>query len=116
MDHVLTRLTPLGWGLLYFVVTSAICTFLMAWDKFCAVHNRWRVPEGNLLIWAFLGGALGGKLAQYLFRHKTRKEPFRSWLNTWVAWNIVIYMVALVPPFRDFGLKGLSFLLFFLQN
>ncbi|PCJ34702.1 MAG: DNA-binding protein, partial [Alphaproteobacteria bacterium] len=31
----------------------------MFWDKFSAIRNWWRVSEGALLGWSFLGGALG---------------------------------------------------------
>lgn len=39
-----------------------------------------RVPEADLLALAFIGGTPGAFLARRLFRHKTRKQPFSTWL------------------------------------
>lgn len=50
-------------------------------DKEQAENGGPRVPEAELLEAATWGGWFGAKLAQRRFRHKTRKEPFRSKLN-----------------------------------
>lgn len=63
-------------------------------DKRRAERNQWRVTEASLLMLAFLGGWPGAKLAQRLYRHKTRKEPFRSNLNVMVAGPL--FMMAFV--------------------
>ncbi|WP_317057910.1 DUF1294 domain-containing protein [Roseovarius rhodophyticola] len=89
-----------------------MCALLMAWDKRCAQRHSWRVSENTLLTWAFLGGALGGKYAQWVCRHKTSKEPFRSSLNALVCWNTILYLVAIVPPLRERALFVLGNLLF----
>lgn len=52
-----------------------------ALDKRRAIRREWRIPEATLLTLALAGGSLGAKLGQRAFRHKTRKEPFRSLLN-----------------------------------
>ncbi len=54
---------------------------LFAEDKMRAQFGEWRIPERSLLWAAFFGGWIGAKVAQRHFRHKTRKEPFRSQLN-----------------------------------
>lgn len=55
--------------------------FLAFWrDKRLASAGARRIPERMLLWLAFAGGSLGVVTAQHLFRHKTRKEPFRSQL------------------------------------
>jgi uncharacterized membrane protein YsdA (DUF1294 family) len=38
------------------------------------------VSEGNLLALAAIGGTPGAFLARHLFRHKTRKQPFTTYL------------------------------------
>jgi uncharacterized membrane protein YsdA (DUF1294 family) len=65
-------------------------------DKRRALAGDWRLPEALLLQSALLGGSPGAKLAQHLFRHKTRKEPFRSHLNSIVQGQVVLLLVALL--------------------
>ncbi|MFK7837024.1 MAG: DUF1294 domain-containing protein [Sulfitobacter sp.] len=63
-------------------------------DKFLAIRNRRRIAERTLLIWTACGGSLGAKLAQQVFRHKTRKHPFARWLNIWLCLHIVMVLLA----------------------
>ena len=84
----------------YFVATSLICAVLMAIDKSKAEAGERRTPESTLLFWAFLGGALGGKIAQKMVRHKTRKQPFATILSLLVVWNAVLFFVIANPTAR----------------
>lgn len=43
-----------------------------------------RISERSLLLAALLGG-LGAGLGQRLLRHKTRKQPFATWLRLIVS-------------------------------
>lgn len=45
-------------------------------DKRKAQKHRFRVRESVLLGMCAVGGAVGGLLAMYVFRHKTRKKIF----------------------------------------
>ena len=47
-------------------------------DKRAAERAAWRVPEVNLHAVALLGGWPGALVARRVFRHKTRKQPFRT--------------------------------------
>lgn len=60
-----------------YVVASLIAYFLFLHDKLTAQAGGWRVGEGTLLFWSYLGGWPGGLLAQHLLSHKTRKMSFR---------------------------------------
>lgn len=47
------------------------------------------MPEATLLLFGALGGWLGALAAQQLFRHKTQKQPFKTWFILSVALNLV---------------------------
>lgn len=57
-------------------------TALAFWhDKRCAMRGLRRTPEARLLGLALIGGTPAAFLARHLFRHKTRKEPFSTYLH-----------------------------------
>lgn len=59
-----------------------VWTVLRFWqDKSYAIAGSRRIPEANLLGCALLGGTPGAFLARHMFRHKTRKEPFTTYLR-----------------------------------
>lgn len=62
--------------LIYYIFLNALLFAVMGWDKFCARHQRRRVPEKNLLILGLLGGGVGGLAGMQAFHHKTRKPVF----------------------------------------
>ena len=64
-------------------------TVLRFWqDKQRAIAGERRIPESDLLGLALIGGSLGALLARRLFRHKTRKEPFSTYLLLIIARQI----------------------------
>jgi uncharacterized membrane protein YsdA (DUF1294 family) len=81
----------LGWLLAVNIV--AIGVFRA--DKRAAGAGRRRVPERVLLILAAAGAAPGLVWATYRFRHKTRKEPFRTLLRLILAAELAGVALAL---------------------
>lgn len=81
------------------LITLNIITFTAyGLDKAAAKRGDWRISEATLLWLAFLGGSSGAVLAQQVFRHKTRKEPFRSILLAIVLTHLALALVWLVQP------------------
>jgi uncharacterized membrane protein YsdA (DUF1294 family) len=65
---------------IYVGIVSLLCFAAFAWDKFCARHGLWRIPERTLLLLALIGGTPGAFAGQSLLRHKTQKQPFGFYL------------------------------------
>ena len=61
---------------MYLLFINAITFAIFGIDKFKAIKHKWRVRESMLFVLSLAGGSIGGLLAMYLFRHKTRKAGF----------------------------------------
>ena len=59
-----------------YIIINFITFIAFGLDKFFAIKKKWRYKVTTLLGLCFIGGALGGFLAMYLFRHKTNKKAF----------------------------------------
>ncbi|MGN7878461.1 DUF1294 domain-containing protein [Ensifer sp. 22460] len=71
-----------------------ILSFGLFWfDKRAARAGRWRISEQTLLTIAFLGGSPGAIAARHIFRHKTRKEPFRTRLALIIVFQVVAAVI-----------------------
>ena len=60
----------------WLLLMSLVLFFTMGADKRRAVKSLRRVPERRLFTLALLGGAAGGWLGMYAFRHKTKHGKF----------------------------------------
>ncbi|MGE5404577.1 MAG: DUF1294 domain-containing protein [Candidatus Saccharibacteria bacterium] len=61
---------------IYLIMINVATAVIFGWDKLQARTAGHRVRERNLLLLAVFGGSLGGLLAMYIFRHKTRHIKF----------------------------------------
>ena len=59
-------------------------------DKRNAVLNRPRIRITTLLGLSFFGGAAGGLIAMYIFRHKTKKNYFAVGLPLMIVMQTVV--------------------------
>ncbi|HAG53338.1 MAG TPA: hypothetical protein DCL21_06100 [Alphaproteobacteria bacterium] len=70
---------------------NATLIIAMAKDKFSAIINLGRTPEGTLLWLALAGGYPGLFLARFIFNHKTTKAEFVK-----PMWFLLIFQIAAV--------------------
>lgn len=61
----------------YLLILNILGFASMGLDKWRAIHREWRIPEATLFVIAIFGGAFGGTVGMYLFRHKTKHWYFR---------------------------------------
>ncbi|MGP3500962.1 DUF1294 domain-containing protein, partial [Salmonella enterica subsp. enterica serovar Dublin] len=59
-------------------------------DKTAARKTLRRVPESTLLVFGVVGGWPGAIVGQQLFRHKTQKQPFKTYFIVSVIVSIVV--------------------------
>ena len=62
--------------ILILTVMSAVLFLAMGAEKSRAKSHCRRIPEARLFLLALLGGAVGGTLGMWVFRHKTRHWYF----------------------------------------
>lgn len=81
--------------LVMWLLLASVLTFVIyAGDKMAARKSWRRVPESTLLVLGLVGGWPGAVLSQQLFRHKTQKQPFKTYFFITALLNIGV-MVAL---------------------
>lgn len=69
---------------------NLIAFIMFGVDKFKASHDLWRIPESTLILFAFLGGAIGALAGMKVFHHKTRKIKFRILIPAALVFNIAV--------------------------
>ena len=82
--------------LVWFGVLSAFTLLLFGWDKGMAKLGRRRIPEASLLFACLAGGAAGGLVGMYLFRHKIRKPKFYLTVPLLFLLDAAIFAVVLI--------------------
>ena len=61
----------------YAIFLNFLLFGMMGMDKHRAVHHKNRIAEKKLFLVALIGGAIGGTIGMYLFRHKTKHWYFK---------------------------------------
>ncbi len=80
--------------MVYYLFLINIVTFLaFASDKRRAARRRWRIPEKTLLGLSLIGGAAGGIIAMYCFRHKIRKLAFAYGLPVMLLCQVIVFLM-----------------------
>lgn len=82
------------WLLLINVLTLA----MYGADKMAARRAMRRVPEATLLVFGLIGGWPGAIIGQQLFRHKTQKQPFK----TYFVVSVIVSISAMVAVYQLF--------------
>jgi uncharacterized membrane protein YsdA (DUF1294 family) len=76
-------------ALAWLCVANLLAFWMFAADKRAAVAGSPRTRESSLLLISLLGGSPGAYAAQEIFRHKTRKQSFRTRFWMVVAFQAV---------------------------
>ena len=76
----------------YLIIINLITFIIFGIDKYKAIKDKWRVKEATLLGLSFIGGALGGMLGMYVFRHKTKKFYFFLGIPFMMILHVVLFV------------------------
>ena len=80
--------------IIWFLLINALTTGMYGADKMAARKGLRRVPEVTLLVFGATGGWPGAILGQQLFRHKTQKQPFKTYFVISIFVSIVVMATA----------------------
>jgi uncharacterized membrane protein YsdA (DUF1294 family) len=79
---------------IYYVIVNIIGLLIMREDKKRAKQHAWRISEKTLFLIALLGGALGGIIGMYTYRHKTKHPSFKIGFPLFMLLHIAfIYII-----------------------
>ena len=84
----------------YIVLINLSAYIAFYFDKKLAQANERRISKSTLLSLAFFGGSGGAILAQQQFRHKTRKQPFKSHLYLIAVLHVGLVVIMMIPSAR----------------
>ena len=86
---------------MWFLAINVMTLFMYGADKMAARKGMRRVPEATLLVFGVTGGWPGAIVGQQLFRHKTQKQPFKSYF--FISVVVSIAMMAAVYHFSSYS-------------
>lgn len=64
---------------MWLILANILTMALYGVDKMAARQAWRRVPESTLLMFGVVGGWVGAIAGQQIFRHKTQKQPFKTY-------------------------------------
>lgn len=76
--------------LVYLGIINFITFAAFAIDKYKAIKHKTRIRIVVLLGMAFAGGSLGGLIAMYLFKHKTKKNYFTTGIPLMIIMQLLL--------------------------
>ena len=79
----------------YLVIINFITFTAFAIDKIAAIERKSRIRIVTLLALSFFGGSIGGLIAMYLLRHKTRKDYFTVGIPLIMIMQVVLLLYAM---------------------
>ncbi len=85
----------------YLVAINLIGFGVFALDKRRACNREWRIKEKTLLRLAASGATVGFVVGQKLLRHKTRKEPFKTYLQIIIVVQLATLALISIPAGQE---------------
>ncbi|MFU8793412.1 MAG: DUF1294 domain-containing protein [Acholeplasmataceae bacterium] len=80
---------------LFLVLFMSLLTYMLyGLDKYKSIKGKWRIKESTLMMFSLVLGALGGLIAMYQFRHKTKHHLFIfiNWFGLIIHLGLTYYL------------------------
>ena len=90
LQNVINNFKNNSFWLYYLLIINIITFIAFAIDKLAAIEHKRRLRIVFLLGLAFLGGSIGGLIAMYLLRHKTKKDYFTVGIPLMIVMQVVV--------------------------
>ena len=103
MQETLSPMRLAEFATYYLIAMNLIAFIAFGLDKARAENGSWRISEGTLLMWAFLGGSIGAYAGRSAFRHKTRKQPFCTMLHSIAFMHLMLVGLLLSAIWAGLG-------------
>lgn len=84
--------------ILWLLLINLLTLAMYGADKMAARRAMRRVPEATLLVFGLIGGWPGAIIGQQLFRHKTQKQPFKTYFIV----SVIVSISAMVAVYQLF--------------
>jgi len=84
--------------ILWLLLINVLMLAMYGADKMAARRAMRRVPEATLLVFGLIGGWPGAIIGQQLFRHKTQKQPFKTYFIV----SVIVSISAMVAVYQLF--------------
>ncbi|EOZ3049321.1 TPA: DUF1294 domain-containing protein [Enterobacter roggenkampii] len=75
---------------MWFLLINMLTLVMYGADKIAARKGMRRVPEATLLVFGVTGGWPGAIVGRQLFRHKTQKQPFKTYFFLSIVVSIAV--------------------------
>lgn len=82
---------------IYMVIVNLITFSLYGYDKYLSTTKKIRVPESLFHTLAMMGGSVFAYIAQVLFNHKTKKQPFQA-IYLVICISQIVGMLVYITP------------------
>ncbi len=88
---------------MWFLLANVLTLAIYGIDKTAARKTWRRVPESTLLVFGVVGGWPGAIVGQQLFRHKTQKQPFKTYfIVSVIVSTLVTVAIYRLYPFLSY--------------
>lgn len=86
--------------IIYLIVVNVVTFFAFGIDKWKSKHDKWRIPEAQLLGLAVIGGSIGAWAGMKVWHHKTMHKKFKYGLPAILIIQIILAILIITISYQ----------------